>query len=317
MNKVILIKKNGTVTESIRNQYISSKPYMEENENIFKDIINQKNIEETPSYIIDKIRKDVSRSVTQIKSNDFLIICNIYMMIRESNSKEDLIKIFKSLINRYKVVNSKYINEYISNNFDVFASIFIKKIMISYYTNIILSLDNDKIEKLYALKNKNISSEELLNIIEKPENKLNNKTFNKMAENVLLHSIDIVYDATRKHLCWENCKNCSPKICPKINDEVKQKIDKYDFITDGYQILNKDGKIDTFVVTNCKNYIYKKERVLTPEEKRNAIKIKEGLEIMFFDATNLKEARKTEEEWIKNKQLFKNRGKESYKKIEE
>lgn len=312
MEREMLLKENGVVTKLVRNQYISSTSYMEKDENIFKTIINQKNLEDTPINIIEKIRKDVSRSITQIKNDNPSSISDIYMMIKNVKNKESLIKVLDLLITRYRVVNSKDIKNYISDYFDIFASIFIKKLMIAYYTNLIASLSKDKIEELYTLKIKNVSSKELLRIIDEPLSVSKNKSLNKMAEKVLLYSIDTVYDSTRKHLCWENCKNCSPIECQKIADQFKQRIDNYDFITDGYQILDSTGNVDTFVVTDCKNYKYQKNRVLTIEEKKRAQKIKIGLETSFFDATTLTEARKTEELWLKNKQLFKSRG-NSYK----
>ena len=51
-------------------------------------------------------------------------------------------------------------------------------------------------------------------------------------------------DVARKiHLCWK-CDCASPLQCSKVEDIVKKEIEEYPFITDGYQIFTKDGKLD-------------------------------------------------------------------------
>ena len=92
------------------------------------------------------------------------------------------------------------------------------------------------------------------------------------------------------HMCWHNCSNAFTTKCPKIQDEIKKMINEYDFITDGFQIINSKGQIDRFVVTKCLNYIKEKPKTYTVAEKERLNNIKKGLRMAYFDASTLEEA---------------------------
>lgn len=56
------------------------------------------------------------------------------------------------------------------------------------------------------------------------------------------------------HKCWENCKYAYANQCEKIFDQYKRTIDEYEFITDGWQIYDAEGMLDTFIITGCSQY---------------------------------------------------------------
>lgn len=94
------------------------------------------------------------------------------------------------------------------------------------------------------------------------------------------------------HLCWKECVNATPLRCEKIYDEKKQRIDQYDFITDGFQVLvGKKNKIDRFHVSGCNNYeqAEKKEKLPANELKR-INNIKRDIAMLYYDAGTIEEA---------------------------
>ena len=56
------------------------------------------------------------------------------------------------------------------------------------------------------------------------------------------------------HLCWDNCVNAYTSKCDKVADVFKKTIRHYDFITDGFQVFDEKGKLESFKVTKCKKY---------------------------------------------------------------
>lgn len=98
----------------------------------------------------------------------------------------------------------------------------------------------------------------------------------------------------RGHKCWENCENATVLCCQKIADDVKSPIDKYDFITDGYQIFDEDGKMLCLHIDECENYKKAKPVKLSAEEQRRIKLIREDLRKAFFGTDDLKEAYTTQ-----------------------
>ena len=92
------------------------------------------------------------------------------------------------------------------------------------------------------------------------------------------------------HLCWENCANALPNVCPKVTDRKKHTIDAYDFITDGYQTFDDKGEVDTFIVSKCDNYQKSIRKEKTKEEAEKLRKIKECLRMAYFEADSLEDA---------------------------
>ena len=93
------------------------------------------------------------------------------------------------------------------------------------------------------------------------------------------------------HLCWDSCANVNPNVCPKICDKYKKYINRYDFITDGYQIVDGDGTIKSFVVSGCKKYEQEPPREkLTAKESERIRKLKENFRTLYFGADSIEDA---------------------------
>lgn len=98
------------------------------------------------------------------------------------------------------------------------------------------------------------------------------------------------------HMCWGNrdgsgvCKHACALECQKVGDERKKSIDKYDFITDGYQTIKANGKLDKFIVTGCKNYEASPEKKLTAEDKARINAAKRAIRTLYFGTNSNDEA---------------------------
>lgn len=94
------------------------------------------------------------------------------------------------------------------------------------------------------------------------------------------------HENNKAHLCWEFCENACANKCKKVADWDMKEIDAYDFVDDGYQIIDDEGKVDKFVVNKCKNYVYSK-KVLTEQDKKEAKRARESLRLAYFDTDSL------------------------------
>jgi len=200
---------------------------------------------------------------------------------REKN-KEEIIDDIK--------INTKF-NEQLKTNPDLVISIATKKIISNYYLNKILSSGKERVNELENLKMSGVSIDEILEFFGESFNETSiSNGIEKLSKKIFSDTIDVVSDQLQTHLCWEHCVNASVLQCPKIADQVKQKIGEYDFITDGYQIFDANGKVDQFIVTGCDNYVKAEPKVLTSEEKKRLKIAKESLRMAYFDASSLEEA---------------------------
>lgn len=94
-------------------------------------------------------------------------------------------------------------------------------------------------------------------------------------------------------LCFD-CENLSN--CEKVDDKIKKTIDKYDFISDGAQVIDKDGNMESFLVSNCKDFVreaYKDNSGPKVIEKRRNLKMN------FFGVETIEEANRLAEELAK------------------
>ena len=111
--------------------------------------------------------------------------------------------------------------------------------------------------------------------------------------------VEILNEMTKKecHLC-ANCENCRANKCQKVADIDNKYIGKYDFISDGYQVYNGNGKISDFIVRECGNYEKEQERrkPQTKEELLNQNRLKASLKINYFNAESLEEANRIQNE---------------------
>ena len=111
-----------------------------------------------------------------------------------------------------------------------------------------------------------------------------------------------------QHLCWQYCVNANPINCPKIRDFEKKNLEDYDFITDGYQIVDKNGDIDTFFVHKCSNYKKSLPKPFTKEERIKKRAAKKGLMIGYFDTLTIEEAYELQRQLIERGDILKPKG---------
>lgn len=113
---------------------------------------------------------------------------------------------------------------------------------------------------------------------------------------------EIIQNEDVEHLCWQGCANGYASKCKKIEDKIKKEINEYDFITDGYQIINDEGQVETLVVTKCDNYVNEKEaRKKTSIAEK--IKLRNALMMAYFDETSIEEAISLQQELINRGEL--------------
>ena len=103
------------------------------------------------------------------------------------------------------------------------------------------------------------------------------------------------------------CKKCNSNDCEKVADGNNKHIEKYDFITDGYQINGSDGELQNLVVRNCSNFEKQptKPRPKTPEELLELKRLRESLKIAYFNAYDIEEADRTQYDLMMRGQLVK------------
>lgn len=322
MENKIIKKENGKITEGVR-EIISDMPYMTDEENCFKKEINQDNFE---NYNLEKVQlldKQMDKILNDIIALNDENIIKLYNMIKSVNNNKDLEKVYKTFLVKYaEVLEEKYdvsirksekikniialAREEIESNFDIVISTIIKKIIEKYYILKLQNYKRDEINKLEDSKMKGFSIDYFFQKLGESfdEQSINNGVKNLSAK-ILLSTIDKIYDIRQKHLCWENCKNASPDRCEKVRDYVKRSINDYDFIIDGYQILDNNDKVDTFIVSECSNYEEQKPKKLSNYDGLRIRELKENIFMEYFEAETLEEARNIRNHMIKTNQIVK------------
>lgn len=147
-------------------------------------------------------------------------------------------------------------------------------------------------------------------MLEKKSGKIKNLKVTKE----LLERFENSRGVEKTHLCVD-CQNCIPSKCVKVNNRIKKTLDDYDFITDGLQNFEDDGKVYGFLVTGCKNFKKDEQKQLTKEEKRRAKKIRRSLRLDYFESGSLNEAILTQAELQEKGLLEVNGAGEKEKKI--
>ena len=322
MENKIIKKENGKITEGVR-ETISDMPYMTDEENCFKKEIGQdtfKNYDLEKVQLLDKQMNKILNDI--ITLNDENII-KLYNMIKSVNNNKDLERVYKTFLVKYaEVLEEKYnlsirksekikniialARKEIESNFDIVISTIIKKIIEKYYILKLQNYKRDEINKLEDSKMKGVSINYFFQELGESfdEQSINNGV-KSLSAKILLSTIDKIYDRRQKHLCWENCKNASPDRCEKVRDYVKRSINDYDFIIDGYQILDNNGDVDTFVVSECSNYEEQKPKKISSSDELRIRELKENIFMEYFDAETLEEARNIRNHMIKTNQIVK------------
>ena len=107
---------------------------------------------------------------------------------------------------------------------------------------------------------------------------------------------------SNKHLCWD-CLNGIPSKSKKIYDITKLNINDYDFIINGYQIVDNNNCLDSFIVSKCKNFVLEKKEELSVQRKAELNQIRRELVMAYFGANDMEEAEEIRDDMIKTGNL--------------
>ena len=109
--------------------------------------------------------------------------------------------------------------------------------------------------------------------------------------------VSIVHEKGGVNPCAE-CANGYASKCPKVFDETKKNIGDYDFITDGEQVYNEKGELESFVVTKCTHFVKEepKKKPTTQEEILRINRARESIFLYYFNGADLDEASKNRDD---------------------
>ena len=200
------------------------------------------------------------------------------------NFSQYFIDYFEKCLN-HKIIVSIYEDtpkrlELVKENFETNKEIVIDKIIsfviIKYYDSLLSKMNYDKIIDLLLSNDinyifKSLNQNDLINF--KSDNSVKNGIYNKI-KNSVLYNIEQIYDKKFKHLCF-SCANAYANKCIKIADLYDKDLCRYNFVTDGYQIVDNsvnrtfvsDDMEESFspknkklIITKCNNFIRDKKR---------------------------------------------------------
>jgi len=102
------------------------------------------------------------------------------------------------------------------------------------------------------------------------------------------------------------CDNGYCSKCGKIADEQFKTIDKYDYITDGFQVCSSNGEVEDLFIKKCNNYVkdHPRPKAKTREELENLKRLKESIRILYFNASDIDEAKRIHSDLIRRGQLI-------------
>lgn len=248
MSKYTIVKKdnNGIIVGDV-SFGLSRRPYLTRNELFFNDdlLIRRRK---------DSINKSDVLSCEHVVSK---IITNMKDSLRESFfNKLFEIKDISEIMPIVDIIVNSNDNARRSNK-KLFTSILIKSIVKNHYNAIINGFNSEEFNTI--LDNRIVSDdyEELLrNVVPDEADKVLSSDLNNLCLKAFVSAIDDRYYGYEDHICWSPCVNAEPTNCEKVSDfwDQKKTIDKYPFITEGFQLF-KDGKLDKFYVISCKNHV--------------------------------------------------------------
>ena len=278
-NTKIIMKKSGIISEIENIKLFNNKDFLTAKENIIPNIISQQNLKNVKKDQFKEIRRNINIILNAALQADCNSINELYLLLSNANTRDDYIKVIELACNKYYNINlnSKSYNKQvklnttmktiekigneISINSDIVLSVFIKRVLSLYHGNVLNNISHKKLEELYNLSLTDIPTAEIMRCIGYDIDSLSsNTTFLELSSIIFLNTLYLTKDLNDIHLCWQNCVNATCDNCPKIRDIKKKNIEKYDFITDGYQIYDKKGELQIFTVTNCKKYIKSKRK---------------------------------------------------------
>lgn len=221
-------------------------------------------------------------TATSRRLNNKLLAEDYMIMLEEAKTREDLDKIYNLLVNAYVRYNSlktqktKYTlskSDKIYEKYpDVAMSILSLKIAVSYFTQKCNEMTQEQVAYLEEAKRSGV---DMLTLLEMTgEHMTENAKENGFAALCGKVFSDCLYERSFKskldnglelHLCM-SCDNARANRCLKVATRKKLEINKYDFITEGYQVYTPEGELDKFVVSKCDNYVEDIPRIFNLED---------------------------------------------------
>lgn len=303
MSKKVIKKVNSEIFEAERPQLSSTKSYLVENElclGIENVEIPKRNNQDIKLVVIET-KRAIQNIMAEICSNQNGRegINEIMFMLKEAKCYDDLMNVITAIMRSYELYNKKRdyrivaelksnLNNGFKNNPNLITSIIIKKLVKTYYYNLIRSLPTERIIELENVRFY-MGVESVIVMLEEQfsaESKANG--LYEFAKKVINDTLFSTCDTIQKHLCWENCVNASVKKCERMRDGMLGNLCNYEFITDGYQVINDSGLCEKMIVTGCQRYEQSKPREVTSIAAR-----KKGIDAMyihFFDTETVQEA---------------------------
>lgn len=309
MNKKVITKINGQISESKRYKALSSRPYLCGGELCL-------GLEEPDCE--NRIISENAKKIKLLFNNAFATICakpngknaveELFFRLNEVKDPKELVDIFYLFLQAYelysdelempvtKVKMARFIKN-LDDDTNLLLSVFVKKLTGLYFFNLVQDKDASEIYYIDSIK----EYDEVFNILNaalSEKSKMNGML--RLSKLTLNDVVNSRFDYINTHLCWENCANSSPLKCAKMGNEAFNSIIDFDFITDGYQVFSASGKSEKFYVTGCKNYIKTEPRVID-----NSLR-KKGIQFMYetyFDAESIPEALNKQDELVRHGKL--------------
>ncbi len=277
MNKAILLNDKAKVLEKIIEKqktaynFLNNYNLKKQRRNMFKleELFNENPKEITTLYnelLFDKYLEEIEKIVGVLmqnlsrRSDGPIKISKAMKILKNIESVEEIEKIMPilyeneaSMFFERDLTLEKKRKQLYAYRKDVYLDILSSEVIKNYFVNLLADKDLDDV---FAFIIEGFNSDNPIRLILKLDSNFNQ---NEAQKEMLKYSAQLLPEILAEYfrrpsnsLCWK-CTNSYVTKCPKIADIEKQGIDKYTFITQGFQLI-KDKKIDKFIITKCDNY---------------------------------------------------------------
>lgn len=252
MNKIKIEKNNGIIKSEIINTSTINKKD-KKTKIITFNFLKENSLQQKENKEIQHFIKFIFTSFKENHQND--IIIEIYKQLLTIKNKQELEKLFLYFIKYYYKNNSKaisYEKNILIKNYetskDNILNSFAKTAIKQNFKLLVSRMSQERIKNYYAIsKTPQNNVLDHLKIDFSEENK--KSMLYELSKYELEKELEKAYIARKKHLCF----GCPVPIleCPKMLDIELKHIENYDFITDGEQIYDQNGELESFKVTRC------------------------------------------------------------------
>ena len=248
MSKYTIVKKdnNGIIVGDV-SFGLSTRPYLVKGELFLNDdLLIRKRKDHINKSEVLSCEHVVSKVVTSMNDNMRERFFDKLFEIEDISEVMPIVDIIINSNDSARRTNKK-----------LFTSILIKTIVKNHYNAIINSFNNEEFNTILDNRIIDDNYEELMrSVIPEEADKVLSSDLNNLCLKAFISAIDDRYYNKDDHKCWTPCVKAEPTECQKVKDfwEEKKTIDQYPFVTEGFQLF-KDGKLDKFIVLDCKNHV--------------------------------------------------------------